>query len=127
MLTLRIALANVRRGKTRDESVVIATEAIMKAGKAGAAIVCFPECFLPGYRTPDDPGLAVDEAWLERSWSAISGAALKAHVVVILGTERIVDGEPRLTALVVNKDGTRAGWQDKVQLDPSEDNGYKPG
>jgi len=31
------------------------------------------------------------------------------------------------TALVINRDGTIAGFQDKVQLDPSEDTIYSPG
>jgi predicted amidohydrolase len=31
------------------------------------------------------------------------------------------------TALVLNPDGTRAGFQDKVQLDPSEEGTYAPG
>jgi predicted amidohydrolase len=46
---------------------------------------------------------------------------------VVLGTERIVDGKPRLTALVIDRDGTIAGFQDKVQLDPSEESTYSPG
>jgi predicted amidohydrolase len=33
----------------------------------------------------------------------------------------------RIAALVVNRDGTIAGFQDKVQLDPSEDDIYRPG
>jgi predicted amidohydrolase len=47
--------------------------------------------------------------------------------MVILGTERIVDDRRRLTALVINADGSLAGFQDKVQLDPSEDGFYQPG
>jgi len=32
-----------------------------------------------------------------------------------------------ISALVINRDGTKAGFQDKVQLDPSEDETYVPG
>jgi predicted amidohydrolase len=46
---------------------------------------------------------------------------------VVLGTERVVDGRPRITALVVDGEGRVLGWQDKVQLDPSEDATYAPG
>jgi predicted amidohydrolase len=46
---------------------------------------------------------------------------------VILATERVVDDKVVATALVINPDGTLAGFQDKVQLDPSEDNLYSPG
>jgi predicted amidohydrolase len=47
--------------------------------------------------------------------------------VVVLGTERIVDGGLRASALVVDRDGSIAGFQDKVQLDPSEEGTYAPG
>jgi len=43
------------------------------------------------------------------------------------GTERVIDDALLATALVVNGDGTIAGFQDKVQLDPSEDDIYSPG
>ena len=37
------------------------------------------------------------------------------------------DDALRITALVINRDGTMAGFQDKVQLDPSEETTYSPG
>jgi predicted amidohydrolase len=46
---------------------------------------------------------------------------------VILGTERIVDDAPIITALVIRRDGTIDGFQDKIQLDPSEEGLYAPG
>jgi predicted amidohydrolase len=68
-----------------------------------------------------------DPVFLEHAWSAIAAAAAKANLAVVLGTERITDGALLATALVVNPDGTIAGFQDKVQLDPSEDGLYTPG
>ena len=68
-----------------------------------------------------------DPAFLERAWSAIAAAAAKANIAVVLGTERIVDGALLATALVINRDGTIAGFQDKVQIDPSEEGIYSPG
>ena len=65
--------------------------------------------------------------FLESAWSAVATAAAKADVAVILGTERVVDGKLLASALVVNRDGSFAGFQDKVQLDPSEDAIYSPG
>lgn len=70
---------------------------------------------------------APDAAFLERAWASIAAAAGKAGVTVILGTERIVDGALRISVLVINRDGTIAGFQDKEQLDPSEDPIYSPG
>ncbi len=68
-----------------------------------------------------------DPIFLERAQREVSLAAKKAKIAVILGTERMVDGALMITALVINPDGTIAGFQDKVQLDPSEEATYKSG
>jgi len=41
-----------------------------------------------------------------------------------LGTERIVDGSLLATALVIDRAGSIVGFQDKVQIDPSEEGVY---
>ena len=126
MKLVRIALANIRYPPTPGDSITLALEAINTAAVKGARIICFPECFVPGYRVGKvAPPPAAN--FLERAWSTLTQAAAKANIAVILGTERFVDGVLRLTALVVNSDGSIAGFQDKVQLDPSEDGTYKPG
>ena len=51
----------------------------------------------------------------------------EGNLAVVLGTERVVDDALLATALVINRDGTIAGFQDKVQLDPSEEGTYSPG
>ena len=77
-----------------------------------------------------------DPAFLERAWAAVRAAAAKAGLTVILGTERTDNSLPPVagakrgllaTALVINPDGTVAGFQDKVQIDPSEEPVYTPG
>jgi predicted amidohydrolase len=82
---------------------------------------------VPGYRAPDKNVAPPDPVFLERAWSAIRAAAAQANVAVVLGTERIVDGRLRATALVIEPDGTMAGFQGKVQIDPSEERVYTPG
>jgi len=127
MNTFRIALANLRYPATPEESVTLAEQAIAQASLDGAGLICFPECFIPGYRglgkapPPPDPG------FLDRAWSAIQAAAAKATLEVVLGTERVADGALLATALVVTPDGAVAGFQDKVQIDPSEEATYTPG
>jgi len=125
--TFRIALANIRYPATREESVALAEQAIGQAAIERAGIVCFPECFVPGYRGMGKQVAPPDPAFLERAWSAVAAAAAKAGIAVILGTERIADGALFITALVVNRDGSIAGFQDKVQLDPSEEDTYAAG
>jgi predicted amidohydrolase len=46
---------------------------------------------------------------------------------VVLGTERLAEEGLLATALVVNPDGTFAGFQDKVQIDPAEEGLYAAG
>lgn len=127
MTTVRIALANLRYPASPDESVMLATRAISDAATARAELLCFPECFVPGYRRPGKPGPAPDVQFLERAWNTIAKEAGRAGVGVILGTERFVGSALLLTAMVINRDGTVAGFQDKVQLDPSEEGTYSAG
>lgn len=127
MSIARIALANILYPETPDESIARAQEAIRRASAENALIVCFPECYVPGYRWPGRVVPPPNAAFLERAWSAIASSAAEANVSVVLGTERIVEGAPRITALVIDRDGTRLGFQDKVQLDPSEGDLYSPG
>ena len=126
MNVFRIALANIRIPADREESVRLAAQAVTAAGQDGAGVVCFPECYIPGYRV----GRAVpppDAAFLERAWSTVQAAARKAKIAVILGTERVTEHGLRIAALVIQSDGSIAGFQDKVQLDPSEDATYVAG
>jgi predicted amidohydrolase len=127
MKPYRIALANLRYPETPAVSVTLAEEAIAQAAQQSAGVVCFPECFVPGYRRPGKNVPAPDAAFLERAWRAVAAAAARAGVTVVLGTERIVDGKPMPTAMVLGPDGAVLGLQDKVQLDPSEDTIYVAG
>jgi len=128
MNAFRIALANIRFPATPEESITLTEQAISQASVEHADLICFPECFIPGYR--DISGKRVpppDPVFLERAWSAVAAAAARSGLVVILGTERVVDTSLLITALVINRDGTIAGFQDKGQLDPSEEGTYSPG
>jgi predicted amidohydrolase len=123
----RIALANLPFPESAGASVDAAELAIAEAAERGAGLVCFPEAFVPGYRCFAHPVPPPDPAFLERAWARVATAAGRHGVAVVLGTERVVDGALRISALVVDRDGTRLGFQDKVQLDPSEDATYAPG
>ena len=127
MPTIRIALANLLFPPTPDQSVTSAEEAIAEASAAGADVICFPECFVPGYRAAGRRVPPPDPAFLDRAWSAIGVAARRAALTVVLGTERVVDGAVLPSAVVIDRDGTIAGFQDKVQIDPSEETTYTSG
>ena len=123
----RIGLANLEFPGSPEESVAAAEGAIGVAAGAGAGVICFPECFVPGYRGMGHVVPPPDAGFLERAWSAIGSAAARSGIAVVLGTERIVDGALRITALVIGANGEVQGFQDKVQLDPSEEGTYSAG
>jgi predicted amidohydrolase len=50
MSTLRIALANIPFPATPVKSVTLAEQATARASTERADLICFPECFVPGYR-----------------------------------------------------------------------------
>jgi predicted amidohydrolase len=127
MSMFRIALANIQYPATPEESIALAEQAIAQASIERADLICFPECFIPGYRGLGKQVPPPDPVFLEHAWSVVAAAAAKANLAVVLGTERVVGEALLISALVINRDGTIAGFQDKVQLDPSEDGIYSPG
>ena len=49
MNLFRIALANLRYPASPEESVTLAELAVAEASIGQAGLICFPECFVPGY------------------------------------------------------------------------------
>ena len=127
MNSARIALANIRIPSTPDESVDLAGAAIAAAGDCGAQVICFAECYVPGYRWPGAALPAPNQAFLDNAWATVVASARRAGVAVVLGTERVTTRGLLISALVINSDGSVAGWQDKEQLDPSEELTYVAG
>lgn len=126
MTTVRIALANLPFPITPADSVARASAAIARAGTEGAQVICFPECYVPGYRGLGNSPPPPDQAFLDGAWAACAEAAAAAKVAVVLGSERIVDGVLAATAVVIDATGQQLGFQDKVQIDPDEEGTYSP-
>lgn len=127
MAQVRVALANIEYPSNPDDSIARVMRAVADASAAGATIVCFPECYVPGYRAATRHVPKVDAAFLDRAWNMIAIAAGNAHISVVLGTERIVGDRPMPAAIVINADGSIDGFQDKRQIDPSEEPVYVSG
>lgn len=124
---IRIALANLAFPPSPAASVAMAVDAVREAGRQRADVICFPECFIPGYRMMHRQVPRVDAAFLEQAWATVAAAAREANVTTLLGTERYVGETLRISVLIINADGSYAGFQDKIQYDPSEEGPYSPG
>ena len=122
--TVRIALGNLQAPATREQSVELALAGIAEAGRRGALVLCFPECFIPGYRWPGATMPPPDARFLEDARAQVAAATRAAGLTVILGTERLTERGLQIGACVFAPDGSVAGWQDKVQLDPGEESTY---
>src|SRR5258708_39198201 len=127
MATVRIGLANIRFPTTPEESVRLANQAIADAGTQGADAICFPECFVPGYRLAATTIPPPDQAFLNRAWTDVAATAARANVAVVLGTESVVDGGLRTSSPLINRDGTLAGLQAQMQPRPVGDAHLSPG
>src|SRR5688572_30190152 len=127
MSPFRIALANLLFPASPDASVAAAEDAIAGAGRERAEIICFPECFVPGYRLMGKRVPPPDTGFLAQAWMRIGKAAATAHVAVVLGSERIVNDRLLISTVVFDHQGRTLGFQDKVQLDPSEESTFSAG
>ena len=127
MNNVRVALANLRFPASPDDSVELVNHAIAEASNQRVDIICFPECFVPGYRGMGNRVPDSDPAFLETAINSVAATAKEANIAVILGTERFVNSGLVITASVIDGDGRIVGFQDKVQIDPSEEGLYSPG
>jgi Carbon-nitrogen hydrolase len=72
---IRIALANLSFPASPEASLEAVLKAVAAAAVKGAQIICFPECFVPGYRAPGKSVAPADPVFLERAWTAIAEVA----------------------------------------------------
>lgn len=125
--SITIALANLAFPDGLDDAVARCRRAIAEAAQEQAAIVCFPECYVPGYRGLGHSPAPYDDQAMARAWRQVADAAREHRVAVVLGTERRIATGLVISTLVTDRDGTTLGWQDKVQLDPSEEGPFVAG
>ena len=122
-----IALASPRVATSLEDGLERIDRLAADAASRGAAIVCFPEAYLPGLRGLDFEVIPWDDATERRAISATQAVARSHAVAIILGLEHVTPAGRMVSACVINADGTVQGYQTKTQLDPSEDHFYVPG
>jgi N-carbamoylputrescine amidase len=122
-----IALASPRIASTIDDGLDKIKRLMAEASAQGAAIVCFPEAYLPGLRGQDFEVLPFDQAQHERVLQAVAQWARTYAVATILGMERLTEAGRQIVAFVIDATGQVQGYQTKNQIDPTEDRYYVPG
>jgi predicted amidohydrolase len=122
-----IGLASPRVASSLQDGLDRIERLLSEASGQGAAIVCFPEAYLPGLRGQDFAVFPFDEAQQERALQAVGQLARTYAVTTILGMERLTEAGRQIAAYVIDAQGQLQGYQTKNQLDPSEDRFYVPG
>jgi N-carbamoylputrescine amidase len=124
---MRIALASPRVAASLDDGLERVRWLMSAAASRGAAIVCFPEAYLPGLRGLDFavPDFTADDA--ARVLRAGAEWSRELGIATILGMERLSPRGRQVAAVVFDREGRHLGDQLKTQLDPSEDAHYVPG
>ncbi|HEX3149067.1 MAG TPA: carbon-nitrogen hydrolase family protein [Gemmataceae bacterium] len=122
-----IALATPQVAASLDEGMTKVGRLIAKAAAQGAAIICFPEAYLPGLRGLDFavPMFGPDDR--QRVLDVVAESAHRHRIATILGMEWHSDAGRQIAAAVFAADGTLLGCQTKNQLDPTEEPLYVPG
>lgn len=125
----RIGLASPRVATTRDDGLATVARFLAEAADRGAAVVCFPESYLPGYRGPvfPSPPPPPDQAAQERALEGIGVLTRQHRVAAIIGMEWASPHGLLNVAVVVDRNGSVQGFQTKNQIPPEEEAAYVPG
>jgi predicted amidohydrolase len=122
-----VGLASPRVAASLEDGLEKVRRQMSEASAQGAAIVCFPEAYLPGLRGQDFEVWAFDQAQHDRALQAVSQWARAFAVAAVLGMEKLTTAGRQIAAYVIDARGVVKGCQTKNQVDPSEDEFYVPG
>jgi predicted amidohydrolase len=100
---------------------------LAEAASRGAAIVCFPETYIPGYRGLDFVPPPPDQRSQERALESVRELAQRHRVATILPMEWASATGLLNLAFVIDADGSIQGQQTKNQIAPEEQETYIPG
>lgn len=125
---MKISLASPPFPSSMQDGLTWTEKLVKEAADKQAAIICFPESFIPGYpgmgyapeeRTPENLQNALDQ---------VCSIAADYKVAVIMPMDwYAASGELLNVAFVIDAAGKVLGYQTKNQLDPTEDVLWVPG
>jgi predicted amidohydrolase len=122
-----IALASLRVAASVEEGLDKIKQSLSEAAAGGAAIVCFPEAYLPGLWGLDFDVPPFDRDQQERALRVVAEWARMYRVATVLGIEWHAGAGRQIAAVVIGAGGEVQGVQTKNQLDPTEEPLYVPG
>jgi predicted amidohydrolase len=116
----------VRNAPSVEERLATVDRVLGEAAARGAAIVCFPEAYVPGLRGFDFPVPAPDQCRQQEALEEIRTAAQRHGVAVVVGMEWESPVGLHNVAFVISRAGEVVGHQAKNQIPPEEEAFYLP-
>ena len=123
---MRIALAAARNAPSIEERLRTLERFLAEAAAQRAAIVCFPETYIPGLRGQDFDVPLPDQPRQEAALEEIRAAAGRHGVAAIVGMEWQSPKGLHNVAFVISREGAVLGFQAKNQIPPEEEPFYVP-
>ncbi|WP_214073264.1 carbon-nitrogen hydrolase family protein [Mucilaginibacter sp. dw_454] len=124
---MKIALATPSFPKSIADGLQWLEKLASEAAIQKAEIVCFPESFIPGYPYPEFNVEKATARQLETALSTARQIAATYQIAIILPMDWYADESYLNVAWVISANGELQGYQAKTQLDPSEDDIWRPG
>ncbi len=124
---VKIALASPPVVGTIDGALPWVEKFVAEAALREAAIVCFPEAYIPGLRGADFEVEAHDPARLRAARDRVCALAKEHEICVIMPMDWDSPDGILNAAFVISETGDVLGCQAKTQLAPAEDPFYVPG
>lgn len=118
---MKIAIATPPFPKSINDGLLQARKFIKDAAAQQAAIICFPESYIPGY-----PGMVttpepISSVILQSALDEVTKMAAENNIAVIMPMDWYGEDGLLNLAHVISNTGEVLGYQTKNQLDPSED------
>lgn len=124
---MKIALASPSFPKSITDALYWVEKLIKDAAAEKAAIICFPESYIPGYPWPEYTVEKASPEKLKAALDSVSRFAKEHSICVIIPMDWYHEGQALNIAHVISSNGEVLGYQAKNQLDPSEDTTWIPG
>lgn len=125
---MKIALASPPFPSSIQDGLTWTEKLVNEAAEKQAAIICFPESFIPGY---PGMGYAPEERTAESLQSALEQVcviAAKHNIAIVMPMDWYSSlAELLNVAFVIDATGQVLGYQSKNQLDPTEESYWVPG
>jgi predicted amidohydrolase len=124
---MKVAVASPPFPKSINDGLYWLEKLTKEAAGKNAAVVCFPESFIPGYPLEENEVEPGSPEKMQAALLKASAIAAENNIAIILPMDWYANDKVYNIAQVMSRKGEVLGYQAKNQLDPSEDNIWSAG